>query len=87
MGKRVTVLETEHKHLATKADLEQGLSGLRTELHATETRLSKEAQENKEELRQEIQGIREAMWKQPIVILVGVAALMAISANWDKFFS
>ena len=80
LRERVTALETGHKHLATKADLEKGL-------RATELRLSKEAQENKEELRQEIQGIREAMWKQPIVILVGVAALMAISANWDKFFS
>ena len=58
LPERVTALETEHKHLATKADLEKGLSGLRTELHATETRLSKEAQENKEELREEIQAVR-----------------------------
>ena len=45
---RMAVLETEHKHLATKADL-----------HATELRMVEKAQENKEELRKEIQAVRK----------------------------
>ena len=57
LPERVTALETEHKHLATKADLEKGL-------RATERRLSKEAQENKEELRKEAQENKEELAKK-----------------------
>ena len=64
LRERVTALETEHKHLATKADLEKGLSGLRTELHATETRLSKEIQDVKEDLTQKIQENKEELRKE-----------------------
>ena len=90
-SRRGAALETEHKHLATKADLEKGLSGVRTELHATETRLSKEAQENKEELRKEVQAVRKEaqenkeelqteMRKIPSRIVVGMAGLATIIA-------
>ena len=75
LPERVAVLETEHKHLATKADLEQGLSGLRKEIHdvrddltdkihATELRLVEKAQENKEELRKEAQENKEELAKK-----------------------
>ena len=84
MGKRVTALETEHKHLATKADLEKGL-------RATERRLSKEAQKNKEELRKEVQDVKEELTQKieegraetrrmPYVILVGLAAMATVTA-------
>lgn len=65
----MTALETEHKHLVTKADLEKGL-------RATEARLSKQ-----------IQGVQEAMWRLPIVILGGVAILMTIAGGLAGFFA
>ena len=74
LPERVTALETEHKHLATKADLKD-----------TELRLSKEVQKNKEELSKQIQGVREAMWKLPVVILGGVAILMTIAGSLAGF--
>ena len=84
LPERVTALETEYKHLATKADLEQGCPAcarvhdvkddLTEKLHATELRLMEKIQENKEELA-----------KQPTVILTGVAILMTIAGGLAGF--
>lgn len=82
LPERVTALETEYKHLATKADLERGLRAterrMTKEINDSETRLRKEAQENKEQLQKEMRQL-------PVVILGGVAALMAIAGSLAGF--
>ena len=84
LPERVAALENEHKHLATKADLERGLRAterrMTKEINDSETRLRKEAQENKEQLQKEMRQL-------PVVILGGVAALMAIAGSLAGFFA
>ena len=61
---RMAVLETEHKHLATKADLHATEGMLRKDLHASETRLRKEIHASETRLRKEIQGVKEELRKE-----------------------